>query len=107
MIAEAIDLHYRHKIYINRDATFDQDAFVFRGSVKGTVFQKSSDETRYYHRNHELNDYYKNRMIFENGDEVLQVGYATTFAAIRHLLRNIPLPKPKLKQETRRRISAA
>jgi hypothetical protein len=108
-IAEAIDRHYRHKIYINRDATFDQDTFVFRGSVKGTVFQKSSGETCYYHRNHELNEYYKNRMAFENGDEVLQVGYATTFAAVKHLLRNIPLPKPKAKQRQgpHRRFSVA
>lgn len=107
IIAAAIDRHYRDKIYIHRDATFDTDAFVFRGSVKGTMFQKSSGETCYYHRNHDLNEFYKNRMIFDNGDEVLQVGYATTFAAVRHLFRNIPLPKPKVKQKTGRRISAA
>jgi hypothetical protein len=108
-IAEAIDRHYRHKIYINRDAIFDADAFVFRGSVKGTVFQKSEGETSYYHRNRELNEYYKNRMVFNNGDEVLQVGYATTLAAVRHMLRNIPLPKPKIKfkQQSKPRISAA
>lgn len=108
-IAATIDRHYRHRIYIHRDATFDNDAFVFRGSVKGTMFQKSSGETCYYHRNHELNDYYKNRMVFDNGDEVLQVGYATTFAAVRHFLRNIPLPNPKTKQRRRSqcRFSAA
>ncbi len=106
-IAEAIDRHYRHKIYIDRDATFDNDAFVFRGSVKGTIFQKSSGETCYYHRNHGLNEFYKNRMVFENGDEVLQVGYATTFAAFRHLLRNIPLPRPKNWKQSRNRFPAA
>ncbi len=106
-IAEAIDRHYRHKIYIHGDATFDPDTFVFRGSVKGTMFQKDSGETCYYHRNHDLNEFYKNRMVFENGDEVLQVGYATTFAAVRHLLRNIPLPKQKMKLTTERPVSAA
>jgi hypothetical protein len=106
-IAEAIDRHYRHKIYIHRDATFDTDAFVFRGSVKGTMFQKDSGETCYYHRNRELNEFYKNRMVFENGDEVLQVGYATTLAAFRHMLRNMPLPKPGMKPKTERPLPAA
>ncbi|HOT43470.1 MAG TPA: hypothetical protein PLM53_03320 [Spirochaetota bacterium] len=106
-IAEAIDRHYRHKIYIHRDATFDTDAFVFRGSVKGTMFQKDSGETCYYHRNRDLNEFYKDRMVFENGDEVLQVGYATTLAAVRHMLRNMPLPKPGMKSKNEKRMPAA
>ncbi len=105
-IADAIDRHYRHKIYIHSDATFDGDAFVFRGSVKGTMFQKGAGETRYYHRNSDLNEFYKDRMVFENGDEVLQIGYASTFAAVRHMLRNLPLPKPKSAPKPGRGISA-
>ncbi len=98
-IAEAIDKYYREEIYINKDAKFDPDNFVFRGSVKGTVFQKSEKDTNFYHRNRFYNDYYKDRMEFENGDEVLQVGYASTVAAIKHSFRNLPLPKPKPKTE--------
>jgi hypothetical protein len=100
-IAEAIDRHYRHKIYINGDASFDSESFVFKNSVKGTVFQKSADETSYFHRNRELNEYYRTRMVFDDGDEVLQVGYATTVAAIRHIFRNIPLPAQRTKPSKR------
>ena len=93
-IAEAIDRYYRDKIYINKDAVFDRNRFVFRGSVKGTVFQKKESDGRFHHRDSELNDFYKNRMDFENGDEVLQIAFASTFTAIKHLCRNLPLPKP-------------
>jgi len=106
-IADAIDRHYRHKIYIHSDATFDGDAFVFRGSVKGTMFQKGAGDTCYYHRDRDLNEFYKDRMVFENGDEVLQIGYASTLAAVRHMLRNLPLPKPKAARKSDRNVSAA
>ena len=73
-IARAIDASYRREIHIDPGAVLDLDAFVFRGSVPGTVFQKSADDSRFYHRDRDLNDYYRNRMRFEDGDEVLQVG---------------------------------
>jgi len=94
-IAEAIDNYYRDKVYTHRDAVFDRENFVFRGSVKDTVFQKNENDIQYFHRNKPLNDFYKNRMEFHNGDEVLQVGFASTFAAVRHLIRNVPPVKTK------------
>lgn len=84
-IARTIDEKYRDKIYIMDHAHFDEKSFVFRGSVKGTVFQKDGADSRYYHRNLYLNDYYLNQMNFNEGDEVLQIGYASTFAAIKHM----------------------
>lgn len=108
-IAEAIDKYYREKIYISEEAVFDADNFVFRGSVKGTVFQKERNDTRYYHRNEELNDYYSRLMEFENGDEVLQIGYASTFAALKHMynrsIQKLPFAK-QVKQRPGSRISA-
>lgn len=50
LIAEAIDKHYRQQTAINPAAVFDPESFVFRGSVKGTVFQKSAHDTRFHHR---------------------------------------------------------
>ncbi|MFW5770020.1 MAG: hypothetical protein ACOCX9_01165 [Spirochaetota bacterium] len=84
-IARTIDEKYRAKIFIMENAHFDEINFVFRGSVKGTVFQKDGADSRYYHRNLYLNDFYKNQMNFNDGDEVLQIGYASTFAAIKHM----------------------
>ena len=87
MIGEAINKYYRDKMYINPDAEFDREEFIFRRSVRGTVFQKSSSDYKYHHRNRILNSFYQQIMDFDNGDEVLQIGYASTFAAIRHMLR--------------------
>lgn len=87
IIAESINKYYRDKMYINSKAEFDEDNFIFRGSVKDTVFQKDENDARYHHRNKILTGYYKNIMNFEEGDEVLQIGYASTFAAMRHILR--------------------
>jgi hypothetical protein len=75
-------------IRIRDDSCFDSENHIFRSSVKGTVFQKDINDTSYYHRNTEYNNYYKNLMDFSNGDEILQVGYASIPAAIRHAVFN-------------------
>lgn len=73
-VARAIDERYREDIAINDDAVFDPLAFVFRGSVDGTGFAKHEDDPRFRHRSDALNRFYGDRMDFEQGDEVLQVG---------------------------------
>jgi hypothetical protein len=98
-IADSINSQYRDKIYISDTAVFDKENFVFRGSVKNTVFQKDENDATYYHRNKLLNTYYKDRMFFENGDEILQIGHASTLAAIKHILRNMPPMKKTVKQD--------
>ncbi|MBN2080102.1 MAG: hypothetical protein JW838_14130 [Spirochaetes bacterium] len=106
-IAEAIDRRYRRRIFINDNAIFDPEGFVFRGSVKDTVFQKSGEDTSMHHRRGELNEFYRRRMSFENGDEVLQVGYATTLAALRHMVRKFPFPVASQKGPRPARASVA
>ncbi len=88
IIAETINALHRDKLYINPNSTFDVKNHIFRGSVKGTAFQKDANDTAFYHRNHIYNDYYKNLMDINNGDEILQVGYASVPAAIRHAIFN-------------------
>ncbi|MCX8125255.1 MAG: GNAT family N-acetyltransferase [Spirochaetes bacterium] len=88
IIAETINVLYRNKLYIRHDSIFDEKNHIFKGSIKGTVFQKDANDTSYYHRNSTYNNYYKNLMDFKNGDEVLQVGYASIPAAIRHAIFN-------------------
>jgi hypothetical protein len=86
-IAAAVNLRYRDKIYIMDDAVFDPETFVFRGSVRDTVFQKDAEDVRYHHRKPTLNDYYKDRMNFQDGDEVLQIGFTSALTPLKHMLR--------------------
>lgn len=92
-IARAIDEAYRRKIYIRDDAVLDEDQLVFRRSVKGTVFQKSLEDTRFHHRNRFLNEYYGKLMNFSEGDEVLQIGHVSVLTAWRHGRRKKQLQK--------------
>lgn len=92
-IARVIDESYRKKIYINDDVEFDREKFVFRGSVKGTVFKKEESDYRYYHRNGYYNEFYKEYLDFGRGDEALQIGQASAIGALRHLPRALGLVK--------------
>lgn len=83
-IARAISEIYRKKIYIREEAVLDEEWFVFRGSVKNTVFQKSPTDTRFHHRNGALNEFYRRLMDFQEGDEVLQVGQVSVLTTLRH-----------------------
>ncbi len=101
-IAEAINHHYRHKMFVPESSTFDREAFIFRGSIKETVFAKEGDDPRFLHRKEFLNDYYRSILDFERGDEVLQIGCASAFGAVKHLYRKrfrrseAHIPRPQL-----------
>ncbi len=84
-IAKEISETCRDAIYIHDHAEFDPVHFVFRGSVEDTVFQKDEEDERFHHRNCELNDYYLSIMDFDNGDEVLQIGYASPLTGLKHM----------------------
>ncbi|MFL5322054.1 MAG: hypothetical protein ACJ790_20500 [Myxococcaceae bacterium] len=73
-IARAFDRDHREKAYVQPGATFDPDSFVFRRSGKGTAFQKSAEDKQFFHRDPQLNDFFKPMLNFEDGDEMLQVG---------------------------------
>jgi len=92
-IARAIAARYREKMFVHARAQFDESRFVFRGSVKGTVFQKAKDDRRYHHRNGALNSFYSRLMDFENGDEVLQVGYVSTLSTVKYAYRRRSRPR--------------
>jgi hypothetical protein len=86
-IADAISTRYREAIAIRPEADLDRLAFVFRRSVQGTVFQKRADDMRYHHRDPRLNEFYKQFMDFDRGDEVLQVGWYSLATLTRYLVR--------------------
>ncbi|MBM4371497.1 MAG: hypothetical protein FJ098_07570 [Deltaproteobacteria bacterium] len=92
-IADAIDRLYRDKIFILDGATFDPETFVFRGSVRNTVFQKDRDDVQFHHRKPLLNDFYRDRMNFQDGDEVLQIGYTSALSPLKHTLKRLRKPR--------------
>lgn len=95
-IAEAIDQRYREAIYIHPDAEFDARRFVFRGSVAGTVFQKSPDDTRYHHREAGLNAFYTALLDLDAGDEVVQVGHFSLATLERYLRTGFGRRRPSI-----------
>ncbi len=64
----------RQAMFVHPDAQFDEKTFVMRGSGKGSIFEKQEHDKRYHHHEGVVNDFYLDRMDFEEGDEVLQVG---------------------------------
>ncbi|MCG8549207.1 MAG: hypothetical protein MI799_02255 [Desulfobacterales bacterium] len=96
-IARAINDQFRQEMYIPENAVLDEQKFVFRGSVKDTVFHKEKNDLAYHHRKSGLNRFYANIMNFEQGDEVLQIGYFRMISLIKYILR-----RRKVKQINRR-----
>lgn len=72
----------------SRAVKFDREAFVFRGSGRGTAFQKEGDAVEFHHRDAALNAFYQARLRFEDGDELLQVVRLTLWDIVRYQLEN-------------------
>lgn len=88
-IARYISENYRFELYINKGARFCDQRFIFEESVTGTMFEKSAEDKRFFHRNHTVNHYYKNMINFERGDEVLQIGKVSLFTVPKYALKKI------------------
>jgi hypothetical protein len=84
VIARAFDRHHRPRAFVREDAVFDEESFVFRGSGRGTPFQKEGGDARYHHRDEELNQFYSRLLHFEDGDEILQIGHCDALSALRY-----------------------
>jgi hypothetical protein len=87
LIAQAVDTHYREPIYISRESEFDWETFVFRRCSRTTVFRKRADDTRFHHREPDINAFYSRLLNFEDGDELLQVGRWGVLSLPRYFLR--------------------
>ncbi|MCG8683500.1 MAG: hypothetical protein MI892_01380 [Desulfobacterales bacterium] len=98
-IARAIDSRFREKMYVLPDAILDEERFIFRASVKNTVFHKEKDDLAFHHRKNGLNRFYANIMNFEQGDEVLQIGYFRMVSVIKYVLRQHRMKKLNQQQE--------
>ena len=92
-IARAIDTCFRDKMYIPSHARLDEDRFVFRGSVRDTVFHKARHDLAFHHRKIGINRFYANIMNFEQGDEVLQIGYFRMVSILKYLFRQRRMKK--------------
>lgn len=100
-IASSIDRHYRESIAINSEAGFDQERFVFRGSVDGTVFEKDAEDARFHHRDPALTQFYQDLLDFDHGDEALQIGRVSLWTFPKYVCRKSLvklkrlIPKPR------------
>ncbi|KAJ7100684.1 hypothetical protein B0H15DRAFT_458631 [Mycena belliarum] len=77
-IARTIDARYRAQLLIAPAATFDEAAFVFRGSLAwapAACFRKDGDDPRFWHRKRGENEYFRALMRPGMGDEALLVGF--------------------------------
>lgn len=92
-IARAIDSRFRDRMFIPDQAVLDEKRFVFRGSVKDTVFHKERDDLAFHHRKNGINRFYANMMNFEQGDEVLQIGYFRMASVLKYLFRQRRMKK--------------
>jgi hypothetical protein len=86
-IAHYIDQNFRHELYINQNAVFSENNFVFKGSVVGTMFSKDEDDRKFHHRDSGLNGFYKGVIDFKNGDEVLQIGQVSLLTYPKYLFK--------------------
>ena len=101
-IAKEISDKYRSQIAINETAYFDENKFVFEGSVSDTVFQKNSDDKRFHHRDIGLTNFYKSLLNFDRGDEVLQIGQVSLFTFPKYIIKQMSRKikqKPKFEEE--------
>jgi hypothetical protein len=67
--------------------------------VKDTVFHKKKNDLIYHHRKSGLNRFYANMMNFEQGDEVLQIGYFRMISLIKYILRRRRVKQINRQQE--------
>lgn len=86
-IGEAFDKRYRRVAYVRDDAVWDAQAFVWRGSGRDTAFHKDGEDARFHHRDAALTDFYRSRLNFEDGDEMLQVGSMNLLGLLRYATR--------------------
>lgn len=88
-IANRISKSYREQIAINSTADFNINTFVFEGSVQDTLFSKNEEDTKFHHRDKKLNNYYKDLLDFERGDEVLQIGKVSLLTLPKYYLNQL------------------
>ncbi|KAJ7678089.1 hypothetical protein DFH06DRAFT_1422604 [Mycena polygramma] len=77
-IARAIDERYRAPLLISPAAIWDEESFVFRGSMDweaAETFKKDVDDARFWHRDQAANEFFRGLMRPGSGDEVLLVGF--------------------------------
>ncbi|KAJ6504108.1 hypothetical protein C8R47DRAFT_968766 [Mycena vitilis] len=77
-IARAINERYRAPLLISPAAIWDEESFVFRGSMDweaAETFKKDVDDARFWHRDKAANEFFRGLIRPGSGDEVLLVGF--------------------------------
>jgi hypothetical protein len=95
-IAQKISNSYREQIAINESAVYNVKNFVFEGSVNDSEFQKDASDSRFYHRDLRLTEYYKSLLNFDRGDEIIQVASCSLLTFPRYIFSKFKLKKRKV-----------
>lgn len=71
---------------ISKNSIFDSEKFIFRKANESNCFYKKADDKQYHGLKEQYNNYYKSLLNLDEGDAILQVGYATHFRVLLAIL---------------------
>ncbi len=91
LIARQIMAEHRHVFGVGADASFDEDDFVIENAYTGGSddLKKTFEETA-KHREAAVNAFCRDRLDYERGDDILQIGRMTLPAARRYIVDMVP-----------------
>jgi hypothetical protein len=91
LLARAILKDHRHVFGVGPDAWFDEARFVIANAYTGgsDALKKRFEEAA-AHRDPAYNDFCRQTLDYERGDDVLQLGQLDVAATVRYLRRSVP-----------------
>ncbi|KTD59575.1 hypothetical protein Lsan_2166 [Legionella santicrucis] len=78
-IADEFQTGVRERCFIAQDSTFDKKKFIYSKANKSNCFLKKAKDKRYLGLNKTHNSFYQSLANFDEGDAILQIGYATHY----------------------------
>lgn len=90
-LAREIMGKYRYVFGVGSDAGFDEETFVIRDSYTGGSDNlKKTFEQAPKHRSEVFNEFARESLDYDRGDDILQIGYMDLWSYYRYMLHQIP-----------------
>ncbi len=91
LLARDIMRHHRHVFGVGSEAGFDEDRFVISNAYTGgSDHLKKTFADAPKHRDQVVNDYCRDQLDYNRGDDVLQLGQMDTPTALSYVGREVP-----------------
>ncbi|MEM9341611.1 MAG: hypothetical protein AAGA87_01055 [Pseudomonadota bacterium] len=91
LLAREIMANHRHVFGVGDDATFDEAAFVIENAYTGGSDDlKKTFEDAPKHRDATYNDFCRERLDYDRGDDILQIGKIDLATIRSYLMRSVP-----------------